>query len=111
MQNLKFGWLFDPAVLVDDDGTGYLYFGGIGNTDGKKEDFIRNPKCARVVKLSDDMTSVDGDAKTIDAPFMFEDSGITKSEISIITVTAQTGPEALTVLPLTVQTARRQTLR
>ena len=74
----EIGWLFDPAVLVDDDGTGYLYFGGIGNTDGKKEDFIRNPKCARVVKLSDDMTSVDGDAKTIDAPFMFEDSGINK---------------------------------
>lgn len=21
-------WMFDPAVLVDDDGTGYLYFGG-----------------------------------------------------------------------------------
>lgn len=21
-------WLFDPAVLVDDDGTGYLYYGG-----------------------------------------------------------------------------------
>ena len=74
----EIGWLFDPAVLVDDDGTGYLYFGGIGNTDGKKEDFIRNPKCARVVKLSDDMTSVDGDAKMIDAPFMFEDSGINK---------------------------------
>ena len=67
----EIGWLFDPAVLVDDDGTGYLYFGGIGNTDGKKEDFIRNPKCARVVKLSDDMTSVDGDAKMIDAPVSY----------------------------------------
>ncbi len=74
----EIGWLFDPAVLVDTDGTGYLYFGGIGNTDGKKEDFIRNPKCARVVKLGADMVSVDGAAKTIDAPFMFEDSGINK---------------------------------
>lgn len=72
------GWLFDPAVLVDDDGTGYLYFGGIGDTTGKTEAFIRNPKCARVVKLGDDMVSVDGAAKTIDAPFMFEDSGINK---------------------------------
>ena len=74
----EIGWLFDPAVLVDDDGTGYLYFGGIGDTEGKTEEFIRNPKCARVVKLGDDMISVDGAAKTIDAPFMFEDSGINK---------------------------------
>ncbi len=74
----EIGWLFDPAVLVDDDGTGYLYFGGIGDTDGKPEDFIRNPKCARVAKLGDDMISVDGAAKMIDAPFMFEDSGINK---------------------------------
>ena len=69
--------MFDPAVLVD-DGTGYLYFGGIGDTEGKTEEFIRNPKCARVVKLGDDMISVDGAAKTIEAPFMFEDSGINK---------------------------------
>lgn len=74
----EIGWLFDPAVLVDDDGTGYLYFGGIGDTAGKTEDFIRNPKCARVIKLGDDMVSVEGKAKTIDAPFMFEDSGINK---------------------------------
>lgn len=74
----EIGWLFDPAVLVDDDGTGYLYFGGIGDTNGKSESFIRNPKCARVVKLGADMVSVDGAAKTIDAPFMFEDSGIHK---------------------------------
>ena len=71
-------WLFDPAVLVDDDGTGYLYFGGIGDTSGKSEDYIRNPKCARVIKLGADMVSVDGAAKTIDAPYMFEDSGINK---------------------------------
>ena len=41
----EIGWLFDPAVLVDDDGTGYLYFGGIGDTTDKPEDFIKNPKC------------------------------------------------------------------
>lgn len=72
------GWLFDPAVLVDDDGTGYLYFGGIGNTNGKSDDFIKNPKCARVVKLGDDMVSLDGEVTMIDAPYMFEDSGINK---------------------------------
>ena len=74
----EIGWLFDPAVLVDDDGTVYLYFGGIGDTTDKPEDFIKNPKCGRVVKLADDMVSLDGDPVTIDAPYMFEDSGINK---------------------------------
>lgn len=74
----EIGWLFDPAVLVDDDGTGYLYFGGIGDTTDKLEDFIKNPKCGRVVKLADDMVSLAGDPVTIDAPYMFEDSGINK---------------------------------
>lgn len=69
-------WLFDPAVLVDDDGQGYLYFGGFGNA-GTPE-YNKNPKCARVIKLGDDMVSTVGDAVTIDAPYMFEDSGIQK---------------------------------
>lgn len=66
-------WLFDPAVFVDDDGTGYLYYGG-GVPDGQAD----NPKTVRVVKLGDDMISLDGDAKVIDAPAVFEDSGIHK---------------------------------
>ena len=37
-----------------------------------------NPKTARVMKLGPDMTSVAGSASTIDAPFMFEDSGMHK---------------------------------
>ncbi|MGG4144049.1 carbohydrate-binding protein [Paenibacillus algorifonticola] len=70
-------WLFDPAVLVDDDGTGYLYVGGgIPNTSDQAS--IANPKTARVLKLGADMTSIVGSAVTIDAPFMFEDSGIHK---------------------------------
>lgn len=71
-------WLFDPAVLVDDDGTGYLYFGGIGDTSGKGSAYITNPKCARVIQLGDDMVSTVGEAQIIDAPYMFEDSGINK---------------------------------
>lgn len=71
-------WLFDPAVLVDDDGTGYLYFGGIGDTANKPDSFIKNPKCTRVIKLGDDMVSTVGTAEMIDAPYMFEDSGINK---------------------------------
>ena len=66
-------WLFDPAVLVDDDGTGYLYFGG--GTDGKP---TASPKTTRAVKLGDDMISLASTPVTIDAPYVFEDSGIHK---------------------------------
>lgn len=66
-------WLFDPAVLVDDDGTGYLYFGG-GVPAGKEAD----PGNARVVKLNEDMISLAGEPVTIDVPYLFEDSGIHK---------------------------------
>jgi len=67
-------WLFDPAVLVDDDGTGYLYFGG-----GVPEGQAANPKTVRAVKLGDDMISLAGTPQTIDAPWVFEDSGINKA--------------------------------
>lgn len=66
-------WLFDPAVLVDDDGQGYLYFGGIGNAKDRE-----HPNCQRVVKLGDDMISLKEDPVVIDAPAPFEDSGINK---------------------------------
>lgn len=70
-------WLFDPAVFVDDDGTGYLYFGGgVPETNGVKQS--ANPKTARVVKLGADMVSLNGNPITIDAPYLFEDSGINK---------------------------------
>lgn len=71
-------WVFDPAVMVDDDGTGYLAFGG-----GVPEGQDLNPKSARIVKLADNMTSLaddeDGIPKMIDAPCMFEDGGIHKA--------------------------------
>ncbi len=66
-------WMFDPAVLVDDDGTGYLYFGG-GVPEGKAAD----PGTARAVKLGDDMISLAGTPVTINPPYLFEDSGINK---------------------------------
>ena len=65
-------WLFDPAVFVDDDGTGYLYYGG-----GVQDD-IAHPKSARCVQLGEDMISIVGTPKEIDAPWLFEDSGINK---------------------------------
>ncbi len=69
----KVEWCFDPAVLVDDDGEAYIYFGG-GVPAGQHD----NPKTARVAKLGDDMISIEGEAVEIDAPCMFEDSGIFK---------------------------------
>ncbi len=66
-------WLFDPAVFVDKDGTGYLAFGG-GVPDGK----TAMPSTTRVVKLTDDMLHLDGTPVTINAPYVFEDSGINR---------------------------------
>ncbi|QOS79020.1 family 43 glycosylhydrolase [Paenibacillus sp. JNUCC31] len=66
-------WVFDPAVLVDDDHRAYIYFGG-GVPEGKAE----RPDTARVMPLGEDMTSVVGRAKVIPAPYMFEDAGIHK---------------------------------
>lgn len=66
-------WLFDPAVFVDDDGTGYLYFGG-GVPEGK----TANPGTIRCVQLGEDMISIVGEPQVIDAPYVFEDSGMNK---------------------------------
>jgi len=60
-------WVFDPAVLIDDDGKAYLYFGG-GVPQGREAD----PGSARVVKLNDDMISLAGDPVKIDVPYFFE---------------------------------------
>ncbi|MBC2932945.1 family 43 glycosylhydrolase [Nocardioides sp. zg-1228] len=79
-------WLFDPAVLVDDDGSGYLYFGGgVPEANGQQVN-PDSPGTARAIKLGDDMVSLaddDGDgavdpAVLVDAPAVFEDSGIHK---------------------------------
>ena len=66
-------WLFDPAVFVDEDGTGYLYFGG-GVPEGK----TANPGTIRCVQLGDDMISIVGEPQVIDAPYVFEDSGMNR---------------------------------
>ena len=66
-------WLFDPAVMVDDDGTCYLAFGG-GVPNGKQS----APGTGRIVRLADDMISLDGDPVRLDVPWLFEDSGINR---------------------------------
>jgi arabinoxylan arabinofuranohydrolase len=66
-------WLFDPAVLIDDDGSAYLYFGG--GTEGKP---AANPGTGRVVRLNNNMISLAEDPKELTVPYFFEDSGINK---------------------------------
>ena len=66
-------WLFDPAVFVDEDGTAYLYFGG-----GVPTGMDANPGTGRVVQLGADMISIVGEPQVIDAPYLFEDSGMNK---------------------------------
>lgn len=68
-------WLFDPAVLMDDDGECYIYFGG----GVPSPDMAANPGTARVAKLGKDMISLDGNPIPIDnVAYLFEDSGINK---------------------------------
>lgn len=66
-------WMFDPAVLVDDDGTGYLYFGG-----GIENHPANDPGTARCVKLTDNMTGLAGTPQQMKPPYLFEDSSILK---------------------------------
>ncbi len=66
-------WLFDPAVLMDEDGSAYIYFGG-----GVPEGMAAHPGTGRIAKLGDDMISLDSDPVAIDPPYLFEDSGIHK---------------------------------
>ncbi|ACI19652.1 glycoside hydrolase family 43 protein [Dictyoglomus thermophilum] len=89
-------WLFDPAVLVDDDGRAYIYFGG-GVMPGREED----PNTARVMELGSDMISVVGTAVPIPAPYMFEDSGINKiNNIYYYSYCTNFGPRKPGGLPL-----------
>ncbi|MCT2537219.1 carbohydrate binding domain-containing protein [Aquibacillus koreensis] len=74
-------WIFDPAVLVDDDGEGYLYYGGgVPGGGSPSQEQAEHPQTARVIKLSDDMVHTEGEAQLIDSPFHFESSGIHKHD-------------------------------
>jgi len=65
-------WLFDPACFVDDDGQGYLYFGGGPEGTGDN---------ARVMRLNDDMISLqDATATTIPIPAFFEAAHVHERE-------------------------------
>ncbi len=58
---------------MEEDGTAYLYFGG-----GIPGEVYAHPDTARAVQLGEDMISIVGTPVSIDAPYLFEDSGINK---------------------------------
>lgn len=61
---------FDPGAVIDDDGTGWLAFGG-GRANSGTDLY---PGTARIVKLGEDMLSFDSDFVEIKAPYFFEAS-------------------------------------
>jgi arabinoxylan arabinofuranohydrolase len=64
-------WCFDPGVVIDENGTGWLSFGG-GDPNNKGTDI--QPNNAGIIKLKSSMTAVDGKAVKIPAPYHFEAS-------------------------------------
>jgi arabinoxylan arabinofuranohydrolase len=56
---------FDPGVMIDDNGVGWITFGGLGSNGIM-------PDAARIIKLKPSMTAVDGKASIIHAPYHFE---------------------------------------
>lgn len=56
---------FDPGVVIDENGVGWLSFGGLGPS-------TIMPDAARIVKLKPSMTELDGAAVKIHAPYHFE---------------------------------------
>lgn len=61
--------IIDPGVCIDDNGQGWLTFGG---GDPNKKGSTLMPGNARIVKLGKDMISLDGKIMEIPAPFHFE---------------------------------------
>lgn len=75
-------WLFDPGVVVDENGTGWLTWGGGGEPHEKNIAKGANAMLdmnTRIAKLKPDMVHIDGDIKILPAPYHFE-----ASELNII---------------------------
>lgn len=64
-------WIFDPGVVIDDDGTGYIAFGG---GDPQSTGSSLWPGNSRIAKLKPSMTALDGAAVKMPAPYLFEAS-------------------------------------
>lgn len=63
-------WCFDPGVCIDDNGTGWLAFGG-GNPlhVGETPLYTGN---SRIVRLGKDMVSLDSEVAVLKTPYHFE---------------------------------------
>ncbi|MCF0245019.1 MAG: family 43 glycosylhydrolase [Bacteroidaceae bacterium] len=75
-------WLFDPGVVVDENGTGWITWGGGGEPHEKNISKGANALIdfnTRIAKLGDDMCSIASDIVVLPAPFHFE-----ASELNII---------------------------
>lgn len=57
---------FDPGVVIDENGTGWIAFGGLNDNGALL------PDNARIAKLKPSMTEIDGKAVRIPAPYHFE---------------------------------------
>ena len=64
-------WIFDPGVVIDDSGTGYIAFGG-GDPQSTGSNLW--PGNSRIAKLKPSMTALDGAAVKMPAPYLFEAS-------------------------------------
>lgn len=61
---------FDPGACIDENGTGWLAFGGGDDESGN----ARYSKVPKVVRLGKDMLSFDSEFVSIDVPYFFEAS-------------------------------------
>lgn len=66
---------FDPGVVIDDNGTGWITFGGLPPEGANP----LMPNTARIAKLKPSMTALDGSAIVLPAPYHFE-----ASELNVI---------------------------
>lgn len=64
-------WLFDPGVVIDDNGTGWIAFGG-GDPNSTGTQLW--PGNSRIAKLKPSMIELDGSAVNLPAPYLFEAS-------------------------------------
>ena len=64
-------WIFDPGVVIDDEGTGWIAFGG-GDPQSTGSKLM--PGNSRMAKLMPSMIGLSGKAVNLPAPYLFEAS-------------------------------------
>ena len=64
-------WVFDPGAVIDENGVGWIAFGG---GDPQSTGSKLWPGNSRIAKLKSSMTAVDGKAVNMPAPYLFEAS-------------------------------------